>query len=82
VTKELADDLDELRKAPDFTEQTMQLLVQALKSTASVYSEDTKRTVMVDDWAPWTTEQIEKARAMVPTTEEDDEDDDGFEEPL
>ncbi|KAI4175836.1 MAG: hypothetical protein LQ343_001449 [Gyalolechia ehrenbergii] len=46
VTAEFADDLDNLRKASDFNEEFLPILIDALKGTAGVYSEEEKAKVM------------------------------------
>ncbi|KAL8760410.1 MAG: hypothetical protein Q9199_000034 [Rusavskia elegans] len=46
VTSEFADDLDKLRNASDFTERSMPVLIEALKDTARMYSEEEKAKVM------------------------------------
>ncbi|KAI4189059.1 MAG: hypothetical protein L6R41_001726 [Letrouitia leprolyta] len=46
VTAEFADDLDNLRKASDFNEDFLPILIGALKGTAGVYSEEEKAKVM------------------------------------
>ncbi|KAL9000863.1 MAG: hypothetical protein Q9169_000618 [Polycauliona sp. 2 TL-2023] len=46
VTAEFADDLDKLRNASDFNEGSMPILIEALKNTASVYSEEEKADVL------------------------------------
>ncbi len=58
VTKEFADDLDKLRRAGDFTDASVPILVDALKQGAAMYSEDERRQLMgqqaegpgVDKW--------------------------------
>lgn len=46
VTNEFADDLDNLRKAGDFNEEFLPILIGGLKGTAGVYSEEEKAKVM------------------------------------
>ncbi|KAL8981218.1 MAG: hypothetical protein Q9205_003935 [Flavoplaca limonia] len=46
VTTEFADDLDKLRNASDFTEKSMPVLIDALKGTARMYSDEEKADVM------------------------------------
>ncbi|KAL8718891.1 MAG: hypothetical protein Q9225_004037 [Loekoesia sp. 1 TL-2023] len=46
VTAEFADDLDKLRAASDFNEKSLPILIDALKGTAGVYSEEDKAKVM------------------------------------
>lgn len=46
VTAEFADDIDRLRNANDFSEKSVPVLIEALKQSACVYSEEEKRTVM------------------------------------
>jgi len=46
VTAEFADDLDRIRNANDFNERSLPILVEALKQTASMYTEEEKRKVM------------------------------------
>ncbi|CAF9920214.1 MAG: hypothetical protein HETSPECPRED_004196 [Heterodermia speciosa] len=46
VTAEFADDIDRLRKANDFSEESLPILIEALKQGACVYSEDEKRAMM------------------------------------
>ena len=46
VTAEFADDLDRLRNANDFNENSLPILVDALKGTAGTYSEEDKAKVM------------------------------------
>ena len=48
-TKEFADDLDTLRKAPDFTEQSVPILLEAIKMCGDVYTEEQKRILMGED---------------------------------
>ncbi|KAI4176199.1 MAG: hypothetical protein LQ346_007936 [Caloplaca aetnensis] len=47
VTAEFADDLDKLRRnASDFNEKSVPILIDALKATADVYSEEEKAKAM------------------------------------
>ncbi|KAL8928481.1 MAG: hypothetical protein Q9208_001715 [Pyrenodesmia sp. 3 TL-2023] len=46
VTTEFADDLDKLRNASDFNEKSVPILIDALKATAGVYSEEEKAKAM------------------------------------
>ncbi len=46
VAGEFADDLDRLRNANDFSEKSMPILIETLKQTAKVYSEEEKRKAM------------------------------------
>ena len=46
LTTEFADDLDRLRKANDFNQNTLPVLIEALKQTAKVYTEEEKEKVM------------------------------------
>ncbi|KAL9598767.1 MAG: hypothetical protein Q9219_004264 [cf. Caloplaca sp. 3 TL-2023] len=46
VTAEFADDLDKLRNASDFNEESLPILIDALKGTAGVYSEEEKARIM------------------------------------
>lgn len=46
VTAEFADDLDRLRNSNDFNEKSLPILVEALKQTAGMYTEEEKRNVM------------------------------------
>ncbi|KAL8693989.1 MAG: hypothetical protein Q9218_001288 [Villophora microphyllina] len=46
ITAEFADDLDKLRNAPDFSEKSVPVLVDALKATARNYNEEEKAKVM------------------------------------
>ena len=46
VTAEFADDLDKLRNAPDFGEQSVPILIQALRQGAKGFSEEEKEKIM------------------------------------
>ncbi|KAL8941654.1 MAG: hypothetical protein Q9216_002117 [Gyalolechia sp. 2 TL-2023] len=46
IAAEFADDLDQLRKASDSNQGTLPILIDALKGTAGVYSEEEKAKVM------------------------------------
>ncbi|KAL9584143.1 MAG: hypothetical protein Q9212_002302 [Teloschistes hypoglaucus] len=46
ITAEFADDLDKLRNAPDFSEKSVPILIDALKGAARNYSEEEKAKVM------------------------------------
>ncbi|KAI4153141.1 MAG: hypothetical protein L6R39_001664 [Caloplaca ligustica] len=46
VTAEFADDLDKLRNASDFNENSVPILIDALKATAGVYSDEEKAKVL------------------------------------
>ncbi|KAL8700122.1 MAG: hypothetical protein Q9201_005628 [Fulgogasparrea decipioides] len=46
VTTEFADDLDKLRNASDFHEKSVPVLIDALKGTSRIYSEEEKAKVM------------------------------------
>ncbi|KAL8952524.1 MAG: hypothetical protein Q9222_001554 [Ikaeria aurantiellina] len=46
LTTEFADDLDKLRNASDFTDKSLAVLIEGLKSTAKEYSEEEKAKVM------------------------------------
>ena len=46
VTDEFASDLDKLRKAPDFKESSVPILIRALKQGAELFSEEEKKIVM------------------------------------
>ncbi|KAL8743798.1 MAG: hypothetical protein Q9184_008074 [Pyrenodesmia sp. 2 TL-2023] len=46
LTAEFADDLDKLRTAGDFNERSVPILIDALKATAGVYSEEEKAKAM------------------------------------
>lgn len=46
VTAEFADDLDKLRNAPDFSEQSVPILIQALRRGSKGFSEEEKEIVM------------------------------------
>ena len=46
VTNEFASDLDKLRKAPDFKESSVPMLIRALKQGAELFSEEEKKIVM------------------------------------
>lgn len=46
LTIEFADDLDRLRNANDFNEDSLPVLIEALKQTAKVYTEEEKEKVM------------------------------------
>lgn len=43
ITHEFADDLDKIRKASDFKERSLPVLVAALKQGASSYTEEERR---------------------------------------
>lgn len=53
ITHEFADDLDKIRKASDFKERSLSVLVAALKQGASIYSEEERR-----DWVEHTAKNI------------------------
>lgn len=46
MTSELADDLDALRRADDFTEASLPILVTALKQGTDLFSLDEKKAVI------------------------------------
>ena len=46
VTAEFADDLDKLRNAPDFSEHSVPILIQALKQGSKGFSEGEKEIIM------------------------------------
>ncbi|KAL9133578.1 MAG: hypothetical protein Q9175_005237, partial [Cornicularia normoerica] len=46
VTAQFADDIDKLRNAPDFSEQSVPVLIQALKQGSKGFSEEEKQKVM------------------------------------
>ena len=46
VTAEFADDIDKLRNAPDFSEASVPVLIEALKETSRGFSEKEKEMVM------------------------------------
>lgn len=46
VTEELADDLDKIRSANDFSESSLPILIHALQQGQSIFSEEEKRRVM------------------------------------
>ena len=46
VTAEFADDIDKLRNAPDFCEQSVPVLIQALKQCAKGFDEEEKKKMM------------------------------------
>lgn len=46
MTAEFADDIDKIRNAPDFSEKSVPILVDALKQCAGNFSEEEKRTLM------------------------------------
>ncbi|KAL8825865.1 MAG: hypothetical protein Q9191_004151 [Dirinaria sp. TL-2023a] len=46
LTTEFADDLDRLRNANDFNDNSVPVLIEALKQTAKVYTEEEKEKVM------------------------------------
>ncbi|KAL9590517.1 MAG: hypothetical protein Q9203_000694 [Teloschistes exilis] len=46
ITTEFADDLDKLRNAPDFSEKSVPILIDALKGVAHNYSEEERVKVM------------------------------------
>lgn len=46
VTAEFADDLDKLRNAPDFSEQSVPILIRALRQGSKGFSEEEKEIVM------------------------------------
>ena len=46
VTAEFADDIDKLRNAPDFSEQSVPVLINALRQGANAFSEEEKETIM------------------------------------
>ena len=48
-TKEFADDLDKLRKAPDFTERSVPILLEAIKMCGDMYTEEQKRILLGED---------------------------------
>ena len=49
VTTEFADDLDKLRSAPDFDEDSLTILIDLLKQTGKVYTEEQKRIMMGEE---------------------------------
>lgn len=46
VTAELADDLDKVREAKDFSSSSLSVLIHALKQGESIYSREEKRRVL------------------------------------
>ena len=46
VTEEFADDIDKLRKAGDFTDSSVPILVDALKQGAAMFSEEDRKILM------------------------------------
>ena len=46
VTSEFADDLDKIRNASDFNQNSLPTLIEALKQGTSMYTEEEKRKVM------------------------------------
>ena len=46
VTAEFADDIDRLRNAPDFSETSVPVLIEALKETSRGFGEREKEMVM------------------------------------
>ena len=46
ITEELADDLDKVRSANDFSESSLPILIHALQQGQSIFSEEEKRRVM------------------------------------
>ncbi len=50
VTAEFADDIDKLRSAPDFSEQSVPVLIQALKQGSKGFGEEEKEKVMKGRW--------------------------------
>ena len=46
ATREFADDIDKLRKAGDFTDRSVPILVDALKQGAHLFSEEDKKKLM------------------------------------
>lgn len=46
VTAEFADDIDKLRSAPDFSERSAPVLIQALKRGSKGFSEEEKEKLM------------------------------------
>ena len=46
VTAEFADDIDKLRNAPDFSEQSVHVLIQALRQGTKGFSEEEKEKIM------------------------------------
>lgn len=46
VTAEFADDIDKLRNAPDFSERSVPVLIEALKQGSKGFSEEEKEKVM------------------------------------
>ena len=46
ATKEFADDIDKLRKAGDFTDKSVPILVDALKQGASLFNEEERKIAM------------------------------------
>ena len=46
VTAEFADDIDRLRDAPDFREQSASVLIEALKEGSKGFSDEEKEKVL------------------------------------
>ncbi len=46
VTAEFADDIDKIRNASDFNERSVPVLIQALKQSASNFTEEERERVM------------------------------------
>lgn len=53
ITHEFADDIDKIRKASDFKEKSLPVLVAALKQGASIYTEEERR-----DWVGHSVKKI------------------------
>ena len=46
ITNEFADDIDKIRNAPDFTEKSVHVLVDALKQSGAHFTEEQQRVIM------------------------------------
>ena len=46
ITAEFADDIDKIRNAPDFSEKSVPVLIQALKQTGAGFTEEEKQIIM------------------------------------
>ena len=46
ATAELAKDLTEIREAPDFTEDSLPILIEALRQSADIFSPEQKQRIL------------------------------------
>ena len=46
ITAEFADDIDKLRNAPDFSERSVPILIQALKQCSKGFNDEDKEKIM------------------------------------